>query len=196
MNGSKLSVVLLLTSIAFVHAEAPKKAPTKEAQQAPVKVSQKNYREGGKESARLFLAVVSNPDAESQKKFTDIQQEYVKPLVDAFQKEESVEAKKAWKDFQDFQRGFKEVFEKNPPKAPAEASALEKEAFALSMDMQKATYELIISSVDVASFNKAMQEKAQSFMAKQAELQKKFQAQMEANAKKAEAKPAAKNSAS
>ena len=180
MNGTKLSLILLLTAVTCVQAEAPKKDAAKPVIKAP----QKDYFKGGKECATLLTNAISTSDQAAQTSFMQKSQEYLQPVMEVFQKADATpaQASKAWKSFQDFNRGFKEVFDKNPPKAPAGISALEKKGSELNMDAQRMSYNVALESKDFASYNKAMQEKAQSLMAKQLELQKEFQAQMAAQA--------------
>ncbi len=188
MNGTKLSLMLLLTAVTCAQAEAPKKDAAKPViKPAP----QKDYLAGGKECAKLLTDAISNSDQAAQMSFMQKSQEYLPPIMEVFQKADAspAQASKAWKNFQDFNRGFKEVFDKNPPKAPAGISDLEKKGFEFSMDAQRMSYNVALESKDFASYNKAMQEKSQSLMTKQLELQKEFQAQMAAQAS---AKPADK----
>ncbi len=176
MNGTKLSLILLLSAVTFVQAEAPKEPAKQTKKQAP-KIS---YFMGGEECGTLLIKVISQKDQAAQAKFVAKTQTLLKPLMEAFQKNDvsPEDTKKAWSNFQAFNKGFKKVFDKNTPQPAATLSDLEKKAFALSIEMQKNSYNAAISSADFASYNKTMQEKSQALMAKQHELQKEHQEQM------------------
>ncbi len=183
MNGTKLSLLLLLSVAGCAHAEVSKKDAT---QQAP----KKDYFAGGKECAQLLIDAISKSDQASQTKFGQKSQELLKPIIAVFRKGETdtPEATANWKSFQEFNRGFKAVFDKNTPSAPANFSALEKKGVALNIEAQKMSYDVALTSADFAAYNKTMQEKSQALTAKQMELQKEYQAQMATQAKPAETK--------
>lgn len=184
MNGTKkLSILLLLASASAVYAttEAPKNEATPSAAKGP----HIHFYEGGKECGSLLIKALKENDQAGQMAYAQKAQSYVMPAMRVLMKGDasSADAKAAWKNFQDFHRGVKEVFDKDTPKASSSLSDLEKQAFTLEVEFTNFTLDKVATSANFAEYSKIMQEKAQDFVAKKIKLAEEFQQKKEQPAK-------------
>jgi hypothetical protein len=186
MNTTKLSALLLLTSANLIFA-APKQKPEPKKEVTKPEVTQapkKSFYEGGKECGALLVKAMKSNDHAGLMAYEEKTQSVVGPIVKVLQRGDttSAEAKAAWNNFQEFNRGLKEVFEKDTPKAPTNLSSIEKQGLEFGIEATKISYNLVLSSSNFAAYAKAMQEKAQDIMAKQMKIAEEYQQQMAANA--------------